>query len=414
MEINKCMTYEAYEELKKSLDFIASKDSLNSVINKTELIESPFFSSEYGNQVFIKPENLQNTGSFKIRGAYNKIAKLTKDERNRGLIASSAGNHAQGVAFAAQALGANATIVMPKTTPLIKVEATKNFGAQVILEGNNYDEAYAEAKRLQSIHDYTFIHPFDNIDVIEGQGTIGLEIMEELSDADIILVPVGGGGLIAGVAYAAKQINPNIKIIGVEPIGANAMEISIDNDELTCIETVSTIADGVAVKQPGSLTFSFIREYVDEIITVSDFEIMESFLILLERHKLVGENAGVLSLAALKKLEPENKKVVCVVSGGNIDVLTVSTMINRGLVTRGRIFSFSLDLPDKPGELLKVSEILTRLNGNVIKLDHNQFKTFDRLMDVQLQITIETNGHDHIKQIVEEFENEGYNIVKIY
>lgn len=414
LEINKCMTYEAYEELKKSLDFIASKDSLNSVINKTELIESPFFSSEYGNQVFIKPENLQNTGSFKIRGAYNKIAKLTKDERNRGLIASSAGNHAQGVAFAAQALGANATIVMPKTTPLIKVEATKNFGAQVILEGNNYDEAYAEAKRLQSIHDYTFIHPFDNIDVIEGQGTIGLEIMEELSDADIILVPVGGGGLIAGVAYAAKQINPNIKIIGVEPIGANAMEISIDNDELTCIETVSTIADGVAVKQPGSLTFSFIREYVDEIITVSDFEIMESFLILLERHKLVGENAGVLSLAALKKLEPENKKVVCVVSGGNIDVLTVSTMINRGLVTRGRIFSFSLDLPDKPGELLKVSEILTRLNGNVIKLDHNQFKTFDRLMDVQLQITIETNGHDHIKQIVEEFENEGYNIVKIY
>lgn len=396
------------------VNFQKSKDRLKNVLKETKLIYSPTFSEESDNAVYMKPENLQNTGSFKIRGAYNKISKLSIRERQRGLIASSAGNHAQGVAYAAQQLGVEATIVMPKTTPLIKVEATKSYGANVVLCGDCYDEAYAEAQRLEKKKGYVFVHPFDDIDVIEGQGTIGLEILEELQDVDCILVPVGGGGIISGIALAAKTLKPDIKIVGVEPEGAKAMKLSMDENRLVHLDTVNTIADGVAVKRPGDLTFSIIRNYVDEMITVSDFDIMEASLLLLEKHKLIGENAGVLSLAALKKLQEKNKKIVSVVSGGNIDVLTISSMINRGLVSRGRIFCFSLNMPDKPGELLKISEILAKLNANVIKLDHNQFKNLDRFMDVQLEVTVETNGYKHIEQIISELQDAGYPVAKVY
>lgn len=395
------------------LQFQEAKNRLHGIVKETNLIYSTAFSEECQNDVYIKPENLQITGAFKIRGAYNKISKLSLKERQRGLIASSAGNHAQGVAYAAQKLGVAATIVMPNTTPLIKVEATRNFGANVVLWGDCYDEAYVEARKLEKEHDYIFVHPFEDLDVIEGQGTIALEILEELYDVDYILVPVGGGGLISGVAAAAKAIKPTIKIIGIEPEGAKAMKISLDHNKVVHLDTVHTIADGVAVKKPGDLTFSIIKYLVDEVITVSDFDIMEAFLLLLEKHKLVGENSGVLSLAGLKKLQVTNKKVVCVVSGGNIDVLTISSLVNRGLISRGRIFCFSVDLPDKPGELLRISEILATLQANVIKLDHNQFKNLDRFMEVQLEVTVETNGHKHIQQIISEMHKAGYEITKV-
>ena len=339
---------------------------------------------------------MQITGAFKLRGAYNKLCTLTPAEKKRGVIASSAGNHAQGVAYSAEKLGIAATIVMPKTTPLIKVEATKSYGANVILIGDCYDEAYTEAKRLEEEHNYVFVHPFDDLDVMYGQGTIACEIFDEIEDIDCILVPVGGGGLIGGIALAAKALNPNIKIIGVEPEGAKAMKESMDNNEIVNLETVRTIADGVAVKKPGNLTFEIIRNYVDEIVTVSDFDIMESFLLLLEKHKLIAEASGALSFAGLKKIKEKGKKVACVLSGGNIDVVTISSMINRGLVSRGRLFCFSIEMSDIPGELVKVSSILASANANVVKLDHNQFKTNDRFMQVQLEITVETNGHDHV------------------
>lgn len=387
---------------------------LKGVSKKTELMYSSIFSDESGNEIYLKPENLQVTGAFKIRGAYNKISKLSEEEKKRGVIASSAGNHAQGVAYAAQKLGIKATIVMPKTTPLIKVAATKNYGANVILHGDYYDEAYAKAKELQKENNYVFVHPFDDLDVIAGQGTIGLEILEDLKDVDCIIVPIGGGGLISGIAAAVKAINPEVKIIGVEPEGAKAMKKSIEKNTVVNLDTVKTIAEGVAVKKPGDITFEIIKNYVDEIITVSDFDIMEAFLVVLEKQKLIAETSGVLPLAALKKISDKNKKIVCVVSGGNIDVVTISSMINRGLVSKGRLFCFTVDLPDKPGELLKISEILAKLNANVIKLDHNQFKTFDRFMQVQLEITVETNGHEHVNQIIGHLNEAGYRIVRVY
>lgn len=403
------------KEIEKHLTFKeieAASQRLKDTITSTTLIKSDYFSEEVNNQIYIKPENLQLTGSFKIRGAYNKIAKLSAEEKKRGLICSSAGNHAQGVAYAAKKLGVKATIVMPKTTPLIKVEATRNYGANVVLIGDVYDEAYAEAKRLEKEKGYVFIHPFNDYDVMAGQGTIGLEIYNDLKDVDCVLVPIGGGGLIGGVAVALKNLNPNIRVIGVEPDGAMAMKLSMDEDRLINLEEVDTIADGVAVKNPGDRTFEVIRDYVDEIVTVSDYEIMESFLILLERHKLIAENAGVLSLAGLKKLgDMKDKKIVCVVSGGNIDVVTISSMINKGLVIRGRIYRFKVELPDTPGQLLKISQILCDNNANVIKLDHNQFRTLDRFKNVTLHVTIETNGHNHLKEIVKDLEKNGFVII---
>lgn len=392
----------------------AARKRLKGISAKTDLVYSPVFSNEYGNEIYIKPENLQVTGAYKIRGAYNKISKLSNRQKSKGLIASSAGNHAQGVAYSAQKLGIEATIVMPKTTPLIKVEATKKYGAKVVLAGDSYDEAYNEAQRLQKKFGYTFVHPFNDLDIMAGQGSIGIEILEELENVDIILAPIGGGGLISGIAVAAKSINPSIKVIGVEPEGANAMKLSVARNSLVSLDRVETIADGVAVKKPGDLTFSIIRDYVDEIVTVSDFELMDALLVFLEKHKLVAEPAGVLSLAGLKRIKEKNKNIACVVSGGNIDVVTMSSLINRGLVSRGRILCFSVELPDTPGQLLKVSEILADLGANVIKLDHNQFKSLDRFINVELEVTVETNGHDHINEIITLLEKQGYRVKKVY
>jgi len=390
-----------------------ARERLNTVITKTKLIHSSIFSNETGNEVYIKPENLQRTGAFKIRGAYNKIAKLTEEEKKRGVIAASAGNHAQGVALAAQKLGIKAVIVMPKHTPLIKVEATKRYGAEVILTGEVYDEAYEYAKKLQEKEGYTFVHPFNDEDVIEGQGTIALEVLEELPDADIILVPIGGGGLISGIASAAKLKNPLIKIIGVEPEGAASALEARKSHHVVELDEANTIADGTAVKKIGDITFDYIEKYVDDIVTVSDYELMAAFLVLVEKHKIVAENSGILAVAGLKKLNVTGKKIISIISGGNIDVLTISSMINKGLVARGRIFTFAVDLPDKPGQLVAVSQILSEQNANVIRLEHNQFKNLDRFHEVELQVTVETNGEEHINKITQEFEKKGYIIRRL-
>jgi len=366
----------------KLYDFMEARERLSTITVKTKLLHSDVFSEECGNDVYIKPENLQITGSFKVRGAYNKIAKLTEEEKTRGVIAASAGNHAQGVALAAKRLGIKATIVMPKHTPLIKVNATKQYGADVVLSGEIYDEAYQKAMELQQEHGYVFVHPFDDEDVIEGQGTIALEVLEELPDADVLLVPVGGGGIVSGIAAAAKLKNPSIKVIGVEPEGA-----------------ASAIA---ALKADHPVPLS-----------VSDYELMEAFLLLVEKHKLVAENSGILPLAGLKKLDCKAKKAVAIVSGGNIDVLTISSMINKGLVLRGRIFTFSVNLPDKPGQLVAVSQMLADADANVIKLDHNQFKNLDRFHEVELQVTVETNGEEHIQSIIDTFKKNGYTIKRL-
>jgi len=393
--------------------FIKAKEKLSKVLLETHLIYSPIFSKESGNKVFIKPENLQKTGSFKIRGAYNKISNLTDAEKKRGVIASSAGNHAQGVAYGAKESGIKAVIVMPKSTPLIKVESTKQYGAEVILHGDVYDDAYKKAKELEEKEGYVFVHPFNDEDVLDGQGTIALEILEELPETDIILVPIGGGGLISGIACAAKILKPEIKIIGVEPEGAASAYEAIKENKVVELKEANTIADGTAVKKIGDLNFEYIKKYVDEIITVSDYELMEAFLLLVEKHKIIAENSGILSIAATKKLKEKDKKVVSVISGGNIDVLMISSMINKGLIRRDRIFNFSVNIPDKPGELAKVVDLIAELGANVIKLEHNQFKNLSRFKDVELQVTVETNGSEHIKNLVQTFEEKGYEVIKI-
>lgn len=399
--------------MSKIQDFITAKKKLSKVLLKTSLIQSPIFSKEAGNEVYIKPENLQKTGSFKIRGAYNKITNLSDEEKKKGVIASSAGNHAQGVAYGAKESGIKAVIVMPKSTPLIKVESTKQYGAEVVLHGDVYDDAFKKAKELEEKEGYIFVHPFDDEDVIYGQGTIALEILEELPETDIILVPIGGGGLISGIACAAKILKPEIKIIGVEPDGAASAYEAIKEDKVVELKEANTIADGTAVKKIGNTTFEYIKKYVDEIITVSDYELMEAFLLLVEKHKIIAENSGILSLAALKKLKEKNKKVVSVVSGGNIDVLMISSMINKGLIRRDRIFNFSVNIPDKPGELAKVVDLIAQQGANVVKLEHNQFKNLSRFKDIELQITVETNGSKHIQKLTQAFEEKGYEIVRI-
>lgn len=391
-----------------------ARENLRGIIRPTPMIYSEYFSRMSGNEVYIKPENYQKTGAFKIRGAYNRISKLTEEEKNRGVICSSAGNHAQGVAYAAQQLGVKATIVMPNVTPLIKIEATRDYGAEVILHGDVYDDAYAEARRIQKETGAVFIHPFDDWDVIYGQGTIGLEILDELDDADVVLVPVGGGGLISGIGLAIKARNPKVRVIGVEPEGAQTLGHSIRKKSIVQLDVVSTVAEGVAVRTPGKKTFEIVQDYVDEIITIKDSELLDSFTILIEKHKMIAETAGILPLAALKKLKVWGKKIVCVVSGGNIDVVNISEMINRSLISRGRLFCFTLELPDKPGELLNISKILAEQNANVVKIEHNQFKTLDRLMQVALELTVETNGHDHIASVIGEMEAQGYSLQRVY
>ena len=399
--------------MSKIQNFITAREKLSKVLLKTSLIHSPIFSKESGNEVFIKPENLQKTGSFKIRGAYNKITNLSDEEKKKGVIASSAGNHAQGVAYGAKESGIKAVIVMPKSTPLIKVESTKQYGAEVVLHGDVYDDAFKKAKELEEKEGYIFVHPFDDEDVIYGQGTIALEILEELPETDIILVPIGGGGLISGIACAAKILKPEIKIIGVEPDGAASAYEAIKEDKVIELKEANTIADGTAVKKIGNTTFEYIKKYVDEIITVSDYELMEAFLLLVEKHKIIAENSGILSLAALKKLKEKNKKVVSVVSGGNIDVLMISSMINKGLIRRDRIFNFTVNIPDKPGELAKVVDLIAEQGANVVKLEHNQFKNLSRFKDIELQIIVETNGSEHIQKLIQAFEKKGYEIVRV-
>ncbi|BES64570.1 threonine ammonia-lyase [Gottschalkiaceae bacterium SANA] len=391
-----------------------ARENLRGIIHSTPVIYSEYFSEMSGNEVYIKPENYQKTGAFKIRGAYNRISKLTDEERACGVICSSAGNHAQGVAYAAQQLGVQATIVMPNVTPLIKIEATRSYGAEVIVHGEVYDDAYAEARRIQKETGAVFIHPFDDWDVVYGQGTIGLEILEDVEDVDIVLVPVGGGGLISGICLAIKENNPNVRIIGVEPEGAQTLGHSIRKKSIVQLEVVSTVAEGVAVRTPGKKAFKIVQEYVDEMITIDDRELLEIFTILIEKHKMIAETAGILPLAALKKLKVWGKKIVCVVSGGNIDVVNVSEMINRSLISRGRLFCFTLELPDKPGELLNISKILAEANANIVKIEHNQFKTLDRLMRVALELTVETNGQAHIASVMKELEAQGYSLQRVY
>ena len=394
----------------KLQDFTTAREHLQKVLLPTHLIYSPIFSEESGNQIYIKPENLQKTGAFKIRGAYNKINKLTEEEKKRGVIASSAGNHAQGVAYAARELGIKAVIVMPKTTPLIKVQSTKKYGAEVVLYGDVYDDAYQKAKELEAQEGYVFVHPFDDIDVLEGQGTIALEILEEMPDAEVIVVPIGGGGLISGIAAAAKMIKPDIKIIGVEPSGAASATEALKKNKVITLPEANTIADGTAVKRIGDLTFNCIKQYVDEVVTVDDYELTEAFLLLAEKHKIIAENSGILPLAALKKLSERDKKVVPVVSGGNIDVLMISSMIGKGLISRDRIFNFAVSIPDRPGELAKITHIIADVGANIVKLAHNQFKNLSRFRDKEVLITVETNGTDHIQALIEAFAAKGYEV----
>ena len=365
-------------------------------------------------QSYVKTECLQRTGAFKVRGAYNRMRMLTEKEKQAGVIASSAGNHAQGVALAAREMGIKATIVMPQFAPLSKVNATRALGAEVVLHGEIYDDAYAYARELEKSTGATFIHPYDDPMVIAGQGTISLEIFEDLPDVDVILVPVGGGGLISGVALAAKAMKPEIRITGVEPEGAASMRYSLERGKVTPLSKSSTCAEGVAVSEVGKNTFEFVNKYVDGIITVNETEIMEAVLLLLEKHKLVAEASGALPFAALGHLNSCNKKVGCVISGGNIDMVTISSMIRSGLVTSGRIFAFSVELPDAPGQMLLISKILADQRANIIGLDHNQFKAKDRFNRVVLEVTAETNGPEHVAQIIKALEEHGFEIQRQY
>ena len=388
--------------------FKAARKVLEGVLHRTDLIYSPSFSKATGNQVYLKPENMQVTGAYKIRGAYFKISTLTEEQKAKGLITASAGNHAQGVAYAAQAAGVSATIVMPTTTPLVKVNNTKDYGANVVLHGSTFDDADALAHQLAEEQGLTYVAPFNDLAVATGQGTIAYEIFKDLPDVDVILVPIGGGGLAAGVSTLAKLLNPNVKVIGVEPTGAACMKASREAGKVVTLPRVDTIADGVAVKTPGDLVFPYVQEHVDELITIDDNELVDAFLDMMEKHKMIVENSGLLTVAALQHLKPEGKNVVPVLSGGNMDVITISSLVQHGLVSRGRIFTFSVILPDRAGELLRVAEVVARENGNIIKLDHNQFVNINRQSGVELKVTLEAFGHSHKKQILEALNQAGY------
>ena len=388
--------------------FEEASEKVSEVTLETKLVYSNYLSSHTGNKVYLKPENMQFTGAYKVRGAYYKISTLSEEERARGLITASAGNHAQGVAYAAKCYGVKAVIVMPTTTPLIKVNRTKSYGAQVVLYGDVYDEACAYAYELAEKDGYTFIHPFDDLAVATGQGTIAMEIFKELPLVEYILVPIGGGGLATGVSVLAKFLNPNIKVIGVEPAGAGCMKASFEAGEVTTLTQVNTIADGTAVKTPGEKIFPYIRENLDDIITVEDDELVVAFLDMVENHKMVIENSGLLTVAALKHLNVKGKRVVSILSGGNMDIITMSSVVQQGLILRDRIFTVSVLLPDKPGELSKVADTIAKTQGNVIKLEHNQFVSINRNTAVELRITMECFGAEHKRQIIKALEKEQY------
>lgn len=389
-------------------EFEQASEIVKKVTNETKLIYSDYFSEKTGNKVYLKPENMQFTGAYKVRGAYYKISTLTDDEREKGLITASAGNHAQGVAYAAKCYGCKATIVMPTTTPLIKVNRTKSYGANVVLHGDVYDEACEYAYKLAEENGLTFIHPFDDPAVATGQGTIAMEIFKELPLVDYILVPIGGGGLATGISTLAKLLNPKIKVIGVEPAGANCLQASIEAGKVVTLNSVNTIADGTAVKTPGSVIFPYLQKNLDAIVTVQDEDLVTAFLDMVENHKMVVENSGLLTVAALKELDVKDKKVVSVLSGGNMDVITMSSVVQQGLILRDRIFTVSVLLPDKPGELSRVSNVIATENGNVIKLEHNQFVSINRNAAVELRITLEAFGTEHKNSIMKALEENGY------
>ena len=397
------LTLEKFEE---------AYNTVQKVVKPTPLIYSDYFSEASDNKIYFKPENLQVTGAYKIRGAYYKISTLSEEDRNKGLITASAGNHAQGVAFAAKAYGVKATIVMPTTTPLIKVNRTKSYGAEVILYGDVYDESCQYALELAEDKGYSFILPFDDEDVACGQGSIAMEIIKELPTVDYIMVPIGGGGLATGVSTLAKMLNPNIKVIGVEPAGAACMKESLKNGKVTTLPSVDTIADGTAVKTPGSKIFPYIQKNIDEIITVEDSELVVAFLDMMENHKLLVENSGLLTAAACKHLNVKDKKFVCILSGGNMDVITLASVVQHGLFARSRIFTVSVLLPDKPGELKNVSSIIAEMQGNIIKLEHNQFVSLNRNSAVELIITLEAFGPEHKERIIQVLSEKGYRPVE--
>lgn len=388
--------------------FEEAYEKVQEVIIPTKLMKSDYLSAQTGNQVYLKPENMQLTGAYKIRGAYYKISTLSQEEKEKGLITASAGNHAQGVAYAARANHVPATIVMPTTTPLMKVNRTKELGAEVILKGDVFDEASAYAMELAEKRGMTFIHPFDDLDVATGQGSIAMEIFKELPTVDIILVPIGGGGLATGVSALAKFLNPNIKVIGVEPAGAACMKASLEAGKVTTVEHVSTIADGTAVQTPGKKIFPYIQQNIDDIITIEDEELIVAFLDLIENHKMLAENSGLLTVAALRHLNVTGKKVVSIISGGNMDVITLSSLVQHGLIVRDRIFTVSVFLPDKPGELTRVSKIIAQTQGNIIRLEHNQFVSINRNAKVELTITMEAFGTEHKNKIIKALRDTGY------
>ena len=389
-------------------EFKEARGVLSGVIRNTSLVYSPAFSKATGNQIYIKPENMQVTGAYKIRGAYYKISTLSDEEKARGLVTASAGNHAQGVAYAAQAAGVSATIVMPTTTPLVKVNNTKDYGAKVVLHGETFDDAAELAAKLSEEEGLTYVHPFNDPAIATGQGTISYEIFQDLPDVDIILVPIGGGGLATGVSTLAKLLNPNVTVIGVEPSGAASMKASLDAGHVVTLDRVETIADGVAVKTPGDQIFPYIRKNIDDIITIPDDELVDAFLDMMEKHKMIVENAGLLPIAALSHLKCRGKNVVPVLSGGNMDVITVASLVQHGLINRGRVFTFSVQLPDRPGELLRVAQLVAEANGNIIKLEHNQFVNINRQSGVELRVTLEAFGHTHKRAILDALCGAGY------
>ena len=393
------LTLEKFEE---------ASELVKHVTLETKLVYSEYFSSQTGNKVYFKPENMQYTGAYKVRGAYYKIHTLSKEEREKGLITASAGNHAQGVAYAAKLAGVKAVVVMPTTTPLMKVNRTKSYGAEVMLVGDVFDESCEYAYKLAEEHGYTFVHPFDDLDVATGQGTIAMEIIKELPTVDYILVPIGGGGLCTGVSTLAKMLNPKIKVIGVEPAGANCMQESLRQGHVVTLPEATTIADGTAVKRPGEKLFPYIQENVDDIITIDDSELIVAFLDMVENHKMIVENSGLLTVAALKHLHVEKKKIVSILSGGNMDVITMSSIVQHGLIQRDRIFSISVLMPDKPGELVRVASAVANAQGNVIRLEHNQFVSTNRNAAVELRITLEAFGTEHKNQIMQALRDVGY------
>ena len=413
-EQNAQTDYDAIVSATGISDIYRAAKQLEGTVRKTPLIYSDFFSGISGNTTYLKLENLQTTGAFKLRGAYNKISMLNKEEKARGVVTASAGNHAQGVAYASQKLGVKVVICMPATTPILKIEATRALGASVILHGNGFDDAYAHSLTLQKEKGYVYIHPFNDRDVIVGQGTIALELVDALKDVDAIIVPVGGGGLASGIALGAKLVNPQVKVIGVEPENASCMKAALSYGRIITLPSADTVADGCAVRTAGELTLAFCRRYLDEIITVSEMDIMSALLSLIEKHKLIAEGAGVLPLAALQKLHLKNKKIAVLVSGGNIDISTISALISKALISRGRVFRFSVQLPDKPGQLLNVAQILTEQDANVIRLDHDQTMVTDSFQKVQLTVTVETHGQEHIERIVRALTENGFEITKIY